>query len=442
VARILRMALYGAKATLRNKSAMFWSIAWPVLWVLLFAYVFMPPAGGAMSVHIALLDNDAGPPTIHSSYVNLRPANFTKALINAFAAANVSGKAKYYVRVFRNACPLSLEACLRKARRLLIYRGFDAAVIIPRNASRLYTLWIPVKVLIVIKGGMPAEEYMRYGAIMNAVASLNVNASLERAGEAVKLFETYVPAGAGGNFSRYLKYVFYGIAFPTYPKIHVVKPKSIADRAGMLGWMTLGAIGMSLMTTMLTSGAGFLAFRKTEGVLRRLLASPASIYEFLGEDLIETVLLTVLIIAVTIAVGLGVGARILFNPLDPANYLAIAMIFLAGVFAYGLGFLLSPVSRSTRVASAATAIGLMLTFTTGIWWPPKNMLPPPLREFASVFPPACAFQAVRDILVWGKPLQYTLGNVVIAVVGTAALYVVVGALFASGRLRKAAERFL
>ncbi len=448
MARIFRMALYMAKSMFRNKSLMFWSIAWPVMWVLLFAYVFMPPASGVMSIHIALLDNDAGPPTSIHTYPNtpkFTPANFTKALMNSLAAANESGKAKYYVKVFKNACVGNLSSCLVKARKLLIYRKFDVAVVIPRNASKLYTFWIPVKILVIIKGGMPSEEYMRYGSIMNALNKVMINSTIDRVDKAVKFVEGYISRYASTNYkanvSKYVKYFFYGIAFPVYPKLHIVKPKSIADRAGMLGWMALGAVGMSLMTTLLTSGAGFLIHRKSEGVLRRLLASPASIYEFLGEDLIESLIITAVVSAVTIIVGLGVGARVLFNASNPADYLAFAMAFIAGLFAYGLGFLLTPINRSTRSSGAATALGLILTFTTGIWWPPRELLPPALRAFSSVFPPACAFQAMRDILVWGKPIQYTMNNILIAVIGTAALYALIGLVF-RGRLRGIAERFV
>ncbi len=443
MAKVLRMAIYSVKSTLRNKSVLFWSLAWPVLWVLLFAYVFMPPASGAMGIHAIILDNDLGPTnTSGLGALGLKPADFTKLLTNAFATANTSGKTKYYIRLIKNACTNNLSECVVKARKFLIYKGFDAAIIVPENASQAFTLWLPVRLIVLVKGGVFAEEYMRYGAVMNVLARLDTRVSLERVVATAKLLRAYVPAGAGGFIRKYFTYALYGIAFPTYPHIRFVKPKSIADRAGMLGWMTLGAIGMSLMTTMLTSGAGFLAFRRAGGILRRWLASPASTYALLCKDLIETLILTALIAAVTIAVGLGLGAKISFNPLNPADYLAVAMIFLAGIFAFGLGFILAPSSRSAKVASASTAIGLILTFTTGIWWPPKSMLPTPLREFASVFPPACAFQALRDILVWSKPLQYTLDNIIIAVAGSAALYIAIGVFFTPSRLRRIAERFL
>jgi len=198
---------------------------------------------------------------------------------------------------------------------------------------------------------------------------------------------------------------------------------------------------MSLMTGLLTAGAGFFIYRKSSGVLKRVLSSPATLFELLGEDLLSAIAISALSAAIILGTGVAIGGRITFDALNPSHYLAIALIFVAGIFAYGLGLLIAPTVRSTHATGATTAIGLMLVFLTGIWWPPKEMLPAPLQAFANVFPPACAFEAIRDILVWGKDVMQTYWNIIIAITGTLLLYAVI-ALIYHGRAEKFAEKLL
>ncbi len=461
---IFRMALYEFKSFVKDKSAVFWTIAWPILWVFIVAYIFMPVGGVHMTLRVAVIDNDKGLPSSNASwaipYLNMTvKKNFTSLLLDTFAQLNGNNGTIYKVKVIKNACNGNLSECLSIAKELLVNKRFDVAVIVPENASKSLMMWAPVRIALLIKGAMPTETYMRYGSIMSVLGSLMTNLSMRRADAAAHMVTSFYSkfpgttnsSGAWWNYTnanvspkvmeKYVKYFFYSIAFPLYPKLGTVKPPTTADRAGQIGWISVGAVGMSLMTGLLTAGAGFFLYRKNSGVLKRVLSSPATFFELLVGDLLSAIAISALSAAVILGTGIAFGGRIAFNALNPDHYLAIALIFVAGIFAYGLGLLIAPTVRSTHATGATTAIGLMLVFLTGIWWPPKEMLPAPLQAFANIFPPACAFEAVRDILVWGKNVTQTYWNIIVAIAGTFLLYAVIAIVY-HGRAEKFAEKLL
>ncbi len=464
MANVFRIAFYEFKSFVKDKSAIFWTIAWPILWVFIVAYILMPVGGVRMTLNVAVIDNDKGLPSSNASwstpYLNMTlKKNFTSLLADTFTQLNGSNGTIYKVRVLKNVCDGNFSECLNVAKELLINKKFDIAIIVPENASKSLVTWVPVRITLLIKGAMPTETYMRYGSIMSVLGGLMTNLSLKRADAAAhmvtafysKFPETVNSSSTWWNYTntnislktmeKYIKYFFYSIAFPLYLRLDTVKPPATADRAGQIGWISVGAVGMSLMTGLLTAGAGFFTYRKSNGVLKRVLSSPATLSELLAEDLLAAIAISALSAVVILGTGVAIGGRIAFNVLNPSHYIAIALIFVAGIFAYGLGLLMALTVRSANATSAATAVGLMLVFLTGIWWPPKEMLPVPLQAFANVFPPACAFEAIRDILVWGKDFTQTYRNVLTAVVGTFLLYVVIGLIY-HGRAEKFAEKLL
>ncbi len=451
--RVRTIIKYGVKEFFRRKDVLFWTLAWPILWLVLVAYVFIPSPTTSVTVKLLVINGDAGPSelTYTPPYANLS-LNFSEDFMKVLKSVNGSEGIIYKVKVVREVC--SSSECLSKVRELLIRRGYDAAIVIPRNATASYILWYPIRLRVFIKGASPMEVSLRYGYLMNLLSKLMVNASMVRINEATnfvskymsmygsKYFSNQTPSNFSiSNYSKYIKYFFYGIAFPLYPNVSKVVPKTVSSRAGNIGWTAVGAVGMSVMTGLLVSAAGFFAYRKEEGVLRRLLASPVSLASLITTDILENLVITAIVSAIIMTVGLAIGGKFVINPTNPLHYLGLGMIFVAALFAYALGLLLAPVTKSGKAASGAVAIGLLLVFITGIWWPPRELLPPFLRTFAQYFPPACAFEVTRDLIVWGKPLSDVTHDLLVALVGTALIYVVV-ALIYRGRVEKFAERVL
>lgn len=160
-----------------------------------------------------------------------------------------------------------------------------------------------------------------------------------------------------------------------------------------------GAIGLSIFTSLLVGSAGFFAFHKESGRLRVMLASPLRFLSIVIMDIIKNLTIVAIVSFIIIITGLALGGKLLFNPFNPIHYVALLMVFIAALFAYGLGLLIAPTIKLSRATGGVVALGLMFVFLTGIWWSPKEWLPQPLKYFADVFPPARAFELSRDILV-------------------------------------------
>ncbi len=449
--KVTQLIKYGVKEFFRRKDVIFWTLAWPILWLILVTYVFIPSPATTVTVKLLIVDNDRGATELPyvPPFANLS-LNFMDTLTNVLKEVNGSEGIVYKVKVIKNACSNS-SSCYDLIWNYLVKKKFDAAVLIPRNATVSYILWYPVRVKLFIKGSTPTEANMRYGYLMNFLSKLMVKSSLVRIDEATNFVSTYMSRYANfsksqlakvpSNYSRYIKYFFYGIAFPIYPNVTKVVPKAVSSRAGIIGWTTIGAIGMSVMTGLLAASAGFFAYRKEEGILRRLLAAPMKLSSLITVDLLENLVTTAVIATVIISTGLAIGGRIVVDPKNPLHYLGLSMILVAALFTYALGLLLAPVTKSGRAASGAVGLGLLLVFITGIWWPPRSMLPSFLRTFAEYFPPACAFEVTRGLIVWGKSLTDVSHDLLVALVGTALIYLVIALLY-RGRIERFAERVL
>ncbi len=449
MSRLLSLLYYGVKTYLRHKDVLFWTLAWPILWLLMVAYVFIP-TGGVVVVKVAIIDCDHGltESTWTPPYTVNETVNLTDAIYRVFKESS-GVNATYVIDIVSCKCS-NASSCRDYARELLVKKGYDIAVLVPENASELYSMWIPVNITVYVKAATPSEEYLGYG-YTTPLYNMSIATTIKRIEATSEFVSSKIPSNitvntTGGYNISYtprdlVKLFFYGIAFPVNPVIDYVRPKAVSDRPGVIGWTTIGAIGLALMTGLLTAGAGFYAFRREDGYLRRVLSSPVSFRYRLVLDILENLIVSLIISVIIVLVGVAIGARILFNLLNPLHYIAIGFILVAALFAYGLGLLLAPVTKSSKAVGGATGLGLVLVFLTGIWWPPKQLLPAPLKAFAYVFPPSCAFDVVRDIIVWGKSISDTLWNIEVAIIGTIILYIIIAIVY-HGRLEKFAEKML
>ena len=450
--RILRLALYDVKALLRSKDILFWSIAWPVVWMLMYAFIFVPPTSEPVALSITIIDMDNG-----FSYEELAKLeipinvsgigeskevislNFTEKLVKALEDYAKEKGIELKLNTIR-AADNDVVEYIDEGRSIIEKRDVDLVIIIPPNASECYAIWAPVRLGIVVKAGSPIEEHMNIGTVLQSIMNMSKTLSLYRINKTLE----YVEKRSGLSDVRvdFVMYGLYGIAFPLAPQIENVKPKAVEDRAGKLGLTTIGALGYIAMLSSMTTATGFFVYKKENGVLRRLMASPLRLRTLIAVDLTSALIFEALSMVVLVLVGLALGARIILDITNPLHIVAMIVIAIAALFAYGMGLLIAPFARSARGASSlAVIISLILVFTTGIWWPPKQMLIGPLRVFAEVFPPSIAFDIVKDLVVWQRSLEYVLPKLVVMSYGCIALLVVIVALYYR-RLEKIASRII
>lgn len=116
---------------------------------------------------------------------------------------------------------------------------------------------------------------------------------------------------------EYVKIFFIGIAEPVKAVIEEIKPEAFIDRSSIIGWFTIGAIGMMFLYGGFNWGALIIVEEKEKRTLKRLLSTPVSEMELLIGKTISGVIVLGLSALVALFTGVFLcGAKILWNPLN------------------------------------------------------------------------------------------------------------------------------
>ncbi|OYT67519.1 MAG: hypothetical protein B6U65_03165 [Candidatus Wolframiiraptor sp. EX4484-121] len=303
------------KLTFRSKASIFWIIAWPAIWLLMTAYVFVPPAAGQpMTLKVGVVNYDVG---------STSPFNGT-ILVQILNESQYKGAKLFQVKVYENET-LMLED-IRKGRLdggFMIPKGFGENIIFGQARLKVY---IGARSL---QSAQIAESILR-----GFIQDLNNGISMRKVNETLRYIEIYSK-----------KYM---------PK-NLTIPVAAATSTDMLVGKTLsGLITLGIMS------------------------------------------------AIMIALGVYLcGAKIIWNPVNPAHWLAIILLILVSIMVIGVGMILSLIARTTESASnLSVVLGLMFAFIGGIWFP-KSWLPAWMRILADIFPATWAIDGMRSALVYG-----------------------------------------
>jgi len=416
------------KITFRSKASVFWIFAWPAIWLLLTAFVFVPPtAGQPTTLTLGAINNDT----------TSLPVNGT-LMIEILNETTYHGVKLFDVKLYENKS-LMLED-LRRGR-------LDGGIIIPEGfGEKLIFGQAGLEVYVGARSPQTAQttEYILKGFIQE----LNKEISIRKINETLKymrLAEKYIPKNASipiaGNLSwiEFVREWMLGLASPVNASFHEVKPKALLERPSILGWYTFGALGMSILYSGLTAGSVMAVEEKERGTLRRLLASPATSTDMLVGKTLASLIVLALMSAFMIVLGVwGCGAKIIWNPFRVEDWIAGSMIILVALMMIGLGMLLSLAAKTVKSATnLSVVIGLMLAFMTGVWFP-KWWLPSWMQVLADIFPGAWAIDVARSILVYEAELGEVAGTALEVLVATAAIYLL-GVLAYKKTLRRYAE---
>ncbi len=382
--RIFTLTKKDIKLALRDKSVIFWAIIFPIILVFLTAFVWVPsPTQVVLKAGVYNADN----------------GNLSQVFISALNASKL-----FKVKEFSNSKIMLSE---------LSNGSLDAAFYIPEDFTRNATIGFPTFIKAYVFYRDPSTASMYRSVVEGFLSSFAREFAIRRAEIAIKYIELYA-TNVSGPYNKYfnvsmIKYWVMGLANPINTSVEVVKPKNLVTRADVLGFMVISVIGIEALFSGISVGAAAVVEEKEKGTLHRLLASPITPLELLAGKTLSCLAVIALSAIATVAVGLGVGARIHFNILSPACWLAILHLGLAAIFFIGLGLIVSIVAKTSRAAGAITmAIAFPYMFTSGMWWPPPEMLPEPLKTFALVNPATAAVDTARRVLGYGLGIEAVL----------------------------------
>jgi ABC-2 type transport system permease protein len=178
--------------------------------------------------------------------------------------------------------------------------------------------------------------------------------------------------------------------------------------AGMIGYgaaaIGFGALAMSLV------------YRREDGTLKRLRATPLPAATYIG-----AVLASILIsFAITTLILFALGAA-LFDVGAPGRILSVAALVVLGALAFAaLGLAGAALVRSDAAAVAVlNGIYLPMTFLSGSFFSP-DAFPEFLQRIADVLPLTYYIEATRDVMLGDQSLTDNLGPMLVVAVWGAA----------------------
>jgi ABC-2 type transport system permease protein len=415
------------KSFIKDKSNIFWVILWPIILLLLTAYVFVPPtAGSPMTLDVGIVDK----------------SNLTSSFLNGTSLVDILNNVTYNGTKMFNASEFSNESQLvdelRKGR-------LDAGIIIPKNFT-IELAFGTGHIVVMIGGESPYDLQINRAIMQIFLSSFSQHLSLYKVEMMLKYMGNYTfinktittplgPMRLEDLVTSYLR----GIAVPLNVSVREVAPKSVVDRSYILGWYSLGALGMMMLYTGFVIGAIAIVEEKERGRLHRLISTPMTEADLLAGKIVGglAVLLFSGIIIVVFS-ALGLGARIDWTPTNPVHWLVPLHLILIALMTTGIGLILSLAAKSVRGGSnLAIMLGLIFSFIAGIWFP-KQWLPPALQLLAKSFPVTWSLDVIRDIIVSSLPLSEVIKPTLYSITATI-IILLLGLLSYKKTLRKYVE---
>ncbi len=415
--RIKAFIIRDIKLVFRDKASVFWLFAWPILWILLTAYVFVPPGvGSPITLDVGVVNYDSSTTEFNGT-----------TLVEIMEDIELNGTRIFNVKEVDNETIL-----LNYVRK----GDLDVGIIIPENFGKNVTMGQAILYIYINAKDLYSSQ-MRSAIMKSFFNELNKRIAYTKINYTMYYIEKYSKYMTWGNvsntqffnesfnFVEFLREYFKGIAEPINATFKEIKPKTLMDRSSIIGWYTVGAIGMMFLYGGFSWGATIIVEERERGTLKKLLSTPLSIKElFIGRILSGIVVLGIASI-VAIFVGLFVcRAKIVWNPLIPVHWLVPVLIVMAALMSIGIGIIISIIAKSLKGATdLAVILGLMLAFLAGIWFP-REWMPPALQLLAEVFPITWAIDAIRSIIVYEAGPGEILLNVVRVFLATLVIYAI------------------
>ncbi len=178
---------------------------------------------------------------------------------------------------------------------------------------------------------------------------------------------------------------------------------------GFKGWLIPGIAAMAIMQTGLFTVVFYLVRLKSQGVLRRLKATPIGAAHFLAGQLTTKAIVVVIQTYVLIIVGaVALGVSVNTGRLGAWFDLTI-LALLGGALFIAMGLAISGWAKSEETAAPmANVISMPMMFLSGVFFP-LSVMPEWLTRWSQYLPLTYLADGMRAITVEGATVT-TLGN--------------------------------
>jgi len=410
--RIKAFIIRDLKITFRDKAIIFWMIVWPIIWIFMLAYVFIPPSiGEPMTLDLGVVNHDTSATAFNGS-----------TFITVLNETKYKDVKMFNVKIYSNESVLKYD--LKKGK-------LDLGIVIPDKFGENITFG-QARIFVYVGASNPYTSQINY-AIMNSflqyfnekTALIKINYTIQNIPENITIpYNTSMPSyRLNISLRDFLGKYLIGIAKPVNVSIEEIKPEALTNRSTILGWYTFGAIGMMYLYSGFSIGALMIVEEREKKTLKRILSTPITAFDLLIGRTLSGILTLMISTVIAIFVAIfGTGAQILWNPLNPIHWLVPLLIIATAIMTISIGIMLSLVSKSGKgAANLSTALGLLFAFTAGIWFP-KEMMPSILRFLGDYFPITWSIDAIRQIIVYQATIEDIWFDLIKIMISTIILY--------------------
>jgi ABC-2 type transport system permease protein len=352
------------KSWYRSKSNIFWTIAFPLLLIVLFGAIF---GSGSTKFDLYLQNQDLSANT---------PTPLSQGFVNVL---NQTGAFNLHVVAAEQPDPLTYvknDAQLynRGQRLLVIPLGFNRTLMTRGNASiQLYM----------------DQSDQASASLAGIVHSASVSYAATVAGVPDNLRVQQV-----GIVTKNIRYIDFFVP---------------------------GVIGMTLLTTGVFGAVNTNGRYRELKIIKKLATTPLSKIEWiLGMVGYQMILATISLVVI-----LFFGYAI-FGVTATIDIYTVGLVIAASLLFPGIGMVLANFVKEAESAdAAANAITFPMMFLAGTFWPRWN-LPDIMKVIANFIPLTYVNDGLRDALIYAEPAQ-ALTNTLIAL-GLAAFFIVLGSV--------------
>jgi len=350
----------------RSKSNIFWTIAFPLLLIVLFGAIF---GSGSTRFDLYLQNQDlnANTPTPYSQqYIGV--LNDTRAFnLHIVAAGQNVSQALDFVKN-------DAKVHNRGQRLLVVPVGFQNELITTKNA--------------------------------------NISLYIDQSDQASQSLKGIVFA-ATNSYASHLS--------NSTTSIIVQQQDLVTRNIRYIDFFIPGVIGMTLLTTGVFGAVNTNGRYRELKIIKKLATTPLSKVEWiLGMVGYQMILATISLVVI-----LFFGYAI-FGVTVTIDIYTVGLVVAASLLFPGIGMVLANFVKEAESAdAAANAITFPMMFLAGTFWP-TNALPEIMKAIANFMPLTYINEGLRDALIYAEPAQ-ALTNTLIAL-GLAAFFIVLGSV--------------
>jgi ABC-2 type transport system permease protein len=327
----------------REKSAMFFTIAFPIILILVFGTIFLDQDNASFDLHVQDLDQTNS----SAQLVKTLELNGKFKIITVDAAINATQYAKD--------------------------KKVDLVLVIPSGYEKALARRLG------LVGGVP------YAAFRDPNASVTV---------------TYIFDASASSTSRKIQTLRAGFAGVNQgmsgqpPFIRVAETSMLTEKYRFIEFFVPGIIAMSVMTSSLSGAVNMNAELRQKGVIRKLSTTPITRTDWILSNILYQFILAVICTMAILAVSYAVfSVRLHIN-----GWLLVFIVL--EVFAFGgIGMILTRVANEAESAvAAANFIMFPMMFLSGSFFP-LEMMPGFLQTIARILPLYYVNEGLRASMV-------------------------------------------